>query len=108
MPCRLTDNNAFVTRKCFVVVSCSVVISVILKFMVVIDLCLTVILMRSVVSSISSLSTLVMNYQIANLKAKGEKKEDAFAHSLKLEFFYLSIILFDYVNPNRVGEAHFP
>ena len=39
---------------------------------------------------------------------KGEKKEDAFAHSLKLEFFYLSIILFNYVNPNRVGEAHFP
>ena len=68
MPCRLTDNNAFVTRKWFVVVSCSVVRSVILKFMVVIDLCLTVILMRSVVSSISSLSTLVMNYQIANLR----------------------------------------
>ena len=70
MPCRLTDNNAFVTRKWFVVGSCSVVISVILKFMVVIDLCLTVILMRSVVSSISSLSTLVINYQIANLKAR--------------------------------------
>ena len=78
-------------------------ISVILKFMVVIDLCLTVILMRSG----NELSNCKLKGKVIDYR-KGEKKDDAFAHSLKLEFFYLSIILFNYVNPNRVGEAHFP
>lgn len=38
---------------------------------------------------------------------KGKKKEDIFVYSLKLEFFYILIILFNYVNLNWVGEVYF-